>query len=308
VVFGLKPAKELLKKEKLLSIVRAHQVKPNGYEFHNWEGNFPTVITIFSAPNYEQLENNGAVLISTAAGGFDVRTFQENDEQQSIYEDNQDMLSLMQPRMNALVFQMITNMLEYGSSKFTPGIAKSLSNDKNLDKAYLQKVIEGCKGETKKEPAKMGLKINIAKKKEPKKPVEKTVAKPKDQVSNDLEKLNIDIEDSSDEDALEADLLAQKQMDEKVEFYRKQSSQMMEVANKIERGFSLNKAVTEQKIPELLKRKTSLQQSLQVDVGSALKIKTMKDAEWDRPHDKKSGKTEEGEEFEISTPLEPVDE
>lgn len=81
VVFGLRPAKELLKKEKLLSIVRAHQVKPNGYEFHNWEGNFPTVITIFSAPNYEQLENNGAVLISTSVGGFDVRTFQENDEQ-----------------------------------------------------------------------------------------------------------------------------------------------------------------------------------------------------------------------------------
>jgi hypothetical protein len=50
-------------------------VKPNGYEFHNWDGNFPTVITIFSAPNYEQMENNGAVLIATAAGGFDVRTF-----------------------------------------------------------------------------------------------------------------------------------------------------------------------------------------------------------------------------------------
>jgi hypothetical protein len=39
------------------------------------------VITIFSAPNYEQMENNGAVLIATAAGGFDVRTFQENEEQ-----------------------------------------------------------------------------------------------------------------------------------------------------------------------------------------------------------------------------------
>lgn len=88
VVFGLRPAKEILKREKMLAIVRAHQVKPNGYEFHNWDGSFPTVITIFSAPNYEQMENNGAVLISTASGGFDVRTFQENDEQQSIYEDN----------------------------------------------------------------------------------------------------------------------------------------------------------------------------------------------------------------------------
>ena len=65
VMFGLKPAKELLDREKLLSIVRAHQPKPQGYEFHNWNGKFPTVITIFSAPNYEQMENDGAVLIST---------------------------------------------------------------------------------------------------------------------------------------------------------------------------------------------------------------------------------------------------
>ena len=75
VMFGLKPAKALLDREKLLSIVRAHQVKPQGYEFHNWSGKFPTVITIFSAPNYEQMENDGAVLISTDRGGFDVRTF-----------------------------------------------------------------------------------------------------------------------------------------------------------------------------------------------------------------------------------------
>lgn len=37
------------------------------------------------------------------------------------------MLSLMQPRMSALIFQMITNILEYGASKFTPGVVKSLS-------------------------------------------------------------------------------------------------------------------------------------------------------------------------------------
>ena len=65
VMFGLKPAKELLDREKLLLIVRAHQVKPQGYEFHYWNGKLPTVITIFSAPNYEQMENDGAVLIST---------------------------------------------------------------------------------------------------------------------------------------------------------------------------------------------------------------------------------------------------
>jgi hypothetical protein len=62
--FGLAPVRALLKREKLISIVRAHQVKQKGYEFHNWEGSFPTVITIFSAPNYEGQENDAALLIS----------------------------------------------------------------------------------------------------------------------------------------------------------------------------------------------------------------------------------------------------
>jgi serine/threonine-protein phosphatase 2B catalytic subunit len=78
--FGLAPVHALLKKEKLISIVRGHQVKPKGYEFHDWEGSFPNVITIFSAPNYEGLENDAAVLISTDKGGVDVKTFNENPD------------------------------------------------------------------------------------------------------------------------------------------------------------------------------------------------------------------------------------
>jgi hypothetical protein len=75
VMFGLKPAKALLEREKLILIVRAHQPKPKGYEFHKWSGEFPTVITIFSAPNYEHMENDGAVLISTGMSGLNVITF-----------------------------------------------------------------------------------------------------------------------------------------------------------------------------------------------------------------------------------------
>lgn len=102
------------------------------------------------------------------------------------------MFSLMHPRLNSLIFQMITNMMDYGSSKFTAGIAKSLSNEKNIDKAYLTKVIDGCKGDSKKEPTKLGLNINIAKKKkDTKKPAEKQPAKPKDQVANELDKLDL---------------------------------------------------------------------------------------------------------------------
>jgi hypothetical protein len=64
---------------------------------------------------------------------------------------------------------------------------------------------------------------------------------------------------------------------------------MQEVANKIERGFSLNKAVQEEKIPELLKRKTSMQKTLESDIGSMQKINALKMEEWDRPVERISG-------------------
>lgn len=79
-------------------------MKPDGYELHNWDGNFPTVITIFSAPNYEQMENNGAVLIARAAGGFDLKNFYENEEKLSIWKDNKDMLHVMQPKIERAIF------------------------------------------------------------------------------------------------------------------------------------------------------------------------------------------------------------
>jgi len=52
--FGKKPVKKLLKRNKLLSIFRGHQVQADGYKMHKWgsKDSFPYVITIFSAPNY----------------------------------------------------------------------------------------------------------------------------------------------------------------------------------------------------------------------------------------------------------------
>ena len=52
--FGLKPAYRLLKDNKLRCIIRAHQCQEDGYKFHYWrsKSKFPTVVTIFSAPNY----------------------------------------------------------------------------------------------------------------------------------------------------------------------------------------------------------------------------------------------------------------
>jgi hypothetical protein len=106
----------------------------------------------------------------------------------------------MQPRMNALIFQMITNMLEYGSSKYTTGIAKSLSNDKNIDKSYLAKVIEGCKSGPKEPVKKAGVNIQFGKGKkgagDKTKPKPSVPTKDKNQIQDQLSKL--EIQDSSD--------------------------------------------------------------------------------------------------------------
>ena len=66
VKFGLKPVKNILKKNNFLSIIRAHQVQIDGYKMHRWGGAaaFPSVITVFSAPNYCGTYNNkGAVIL-----------------------------------------------------------------------------------------------------------------------------------------------------------------------------------------------------------------------------------------------------
>jgi serine/threonine-protein phosphatase 2B catalytic subunit len=55
-----------LKKNNLLSIVRAHEVQIEGFKMHKWGGNqaFPPVMTVFSAPNYCGTYNNkGAVIL-----------------------------------------------------------------------------------------------------------------------------------------------------------------------------------------------------------------------------------------------------
>lgn len=64
--FGNQPVKDLLREKGLISVIRAHQVQMEGYKMHRWNGmsNFPSVITVFSAPNYcGSYSNSGAVMV-----------------------------------------------------------------------------------------------------------------------------------------------------------------------------------------------------------------------------------------------------
>eukprot|EP00929_Paragymnodinium_shiwhaense_P019995 TRINITY_DN13463_c0_g1_i1.p1 TRINITY_DN13463_c0_g1~~TRINITY_DN13463_c0_g1_i1.p1 ORF type:complete len:574 (-),score=139.59 TRINITY_DN13463_c0_g1_i1:286-2007(-) len=63
--FSSDAAAKFLKKNALLSIIRAHEAQAEGYKMHkaNPATGFPSVITVFSAPNYCDTYNNKAAIL-----------------------------------------------------------------------------------------------------------------------------------------------------------------------------------------------------------------------------------------------------
>jgi serine/threonine-protein phosphatase 2B catalytic subunit len=80
--FGYQPVKNFLQKNNFMSVIRAHQVMPDGYKMHRWGGSqaFPVCITIFSAPNYcGSHGNKGAVITITDQGKFGIKQYKDVD-------------------------------------------------------------------------------------------------------------------------------------------------------------------------------------------------------------------------------------
>jgi len=64
-VFNVDAVNAFCKRNKILSVIRAHEAQLDGYRLHKWNGNqeFPVVITVFSAPNYcDVYKNKGAII------------------------------------------------------------------------------------------------------------------------------------------------------------------------------------------------------------------------------------------------------
>jgi serine/threonine-protein phosphatase 2B catalytic subunit len=63
--FGYELAKGFFEKNKIISIIRAHEAQAEGFKMYKWSGaeKFPAVITLFSAPNYCDFYNNKAAVI-----------------------------------------------------------------------------------------------------------------------------------------------------------------------------------------------------------------------------------------------------
>lgn len=92
----MRPVKNLLRKERLLTLVRAHEVQAQGYNVCLWEGEeqFPLVMTIFSAPNYcGSYQNRAAVAISNMQDQeqLQIRQFDPTTELTKPYQLPNDM-------------------------------------------------------------------------------------------------------------------------------------------------------------------------------------------------------------------------
>ena len=65
-IFGAQAATPFLARNDIISILRAHEAQMEGFKMYNWNPQlgFPSVITVFSAPNYCDVYNNkGAVIL-----------------------------------------------------------------------------------------------------------------------------------------------------------------------------------------------------------------------------------------------------
>lgn len=74
--FGAEATKRILKENDLITIIRGHEVQKDGYKMQFWNGNdFPSVITIFSAPNYCDCYKNKGAIIKFNGGAVNIQQY-----------------------------------------------------------------------------------------------------------------------------------------------------------------------------------------------------------------------------------------
>jgi len=76
-VFTHKAACEFLDKNNLLSVIRAHEAQDQGYRMYkaNPKTGFPSVITLFSAPNYLDVYGNKAAVMIYSDNSMNIKKF-----------------------------------------------------------------------------------------------------------------------------------------------------------------------------------------------------------------------------------------
>lgn len=81
--FSYAAACQFLERNNLLSIIRAHEAQDQGYRMYRKTRTtgFPSVMTIFSAPNYLDVYNNKAAVLKYENNVMNIRQFSRTFEQ-----------------------------------------------------------------------------------------------------------------------------------------------------------------------------------------------------------------------------------
>ncbi len=109
VVYGRRSVNTFLQSNQLVTVIRAHEVQQSGYKFHKWNGTsaFPSVITVFSAPNYCDVYNNKSAVIKIQDGNFNIKQFNYTHHPYMLPK-NMDVFTWSLP----FVFEKVQDMLE----------------------------------------------------------------------------------------------------------------------------------------------------------------------------------------------------
>lgn len=111
--FGRKALQPFLKRNKILGIIRAHESLANGYRIHKWSGSngFPSVITVFSAPNYCDIYNNKGAVIKLESNVMNVKQYGHSKHPYHL-PDQMDVFSWSVPYLCSKIIEMLIAIMK----------------------------------------------------------------------------------------------------------------------------------------------------------------------------------------------------
>lgn len=146
--YGANVVNNFLRKNNLISVIRAHEVQIDGYKMHRWNGDkeFPTVITLFSAPNYCDIYNNKGAIIKFDNSTLNIQQYTYNPHPY-LLPNFMNVFTWSLPFVIEKVMLMLNNILKGKPSKNSnpedTGLVKQLHEEqKKLKKEALRNKVK----------------------------------------------------------------------------------------------------------------------------------------------------------------------